>query len=342
MHAMLFQKNKLVRFTVITLLVFLFFRYAFSLAAPFFLAFFLITLFYPLLQRIQKKIPMRKKFLAAGVLVLLLFFLAAILWAFGYSSSIQFEDITAFCEAAYQKLQIFLHQCCYNLDGKFGWNGYEIENFIIERMTVMMQNVQVQIIPQMLTSSYNCFKGIFGVVAFLFMTLLAAVLLEKDYAGLMDWLKSSDDLAFLWKTLEGVLEYTVTFLKAQVIILLVISVSCCAVLWAAGLPGSIFWGILAGCLDVLPFIGTGIVLVPMAVWQLLNGHYIQMTVCLILYVVCICIREFLEPKLIGDRMGIAPVLLLLGLYAGIRLFGVSGIVKGPLALIIIYRLMMSE
>ena len=127
-------------------------------------------------------------------------------------------------------------------------------------------------------------------------------------------------------------------MKAQGIILLTISVWSSAVLWATGIYGGVFWGILAGCLDVLPFIGTGVVLVPMALWQLLNGHYVRMAVCLLLYAACIVIREFLEPKLIGNRMGIAPVLMLLAIYAGIRLFGVGGIIKGPLALIVIYEL----
>ena len=332
------RENKLIKFGVITLLVYLFFRYLFPLVAPFCVAFILIALFYPLLSRIQKKIPMRKKFLAAGVLLLCLIFLAVILWILGYSSSMQLEKVTAFVEIAYRRLQTFLQQCCYSLDGRFGWNGYEIESFVVEKMTVIMENVQVQVIPRMLSSSYTCVKGILEVVAFLFITLVAAILLEKDYAVFIQWLKTSEDISFLWKALEGVLNYIITFLKAQGIILLVISVWSSVVLWATGIYGGVFWGILAGCLDVLPFIGTGVVLVPMALWQLLNGHYLRMAVCLLLYVTCIVIREFLEPKLIGNRMGIAPVLMLLAVYAGIRMFGVGGIIKGPLALIIIYEL----
>ena len=319
--------------------VYLFFRFIFPLTAPFFFAFILITLFYPLLQRIQKKIPMRKKFLAFGVLFLVLLFLAAILWALGYSGGGQLDKVSVFMEMAYERLQGFLHQCCYSLDGKFGWDGYEIENFVIEKMTVIMENVQVQVIPQVLSSSYSCFKAIFEAVAFLFISFLAAILLEKDYALFLTWLKGSEDMTFIFKALEGILEYIITFLKAQGVILLIISVFSSAVLWATGIYGGVFWGILAGCLDVLPFIGTGVVLVPMAIWQFLTGKYIQMGVCIALYIACIFIREFLEPKLIGNKMGIAPVLMLLGIYAGIRLFGVIGIIEGPLALIVIHELM---
>lgn len=342
LYSAIFKKNRLVRFGAVTLLVYLFFRFIFPLIAPFFLAFILITLFYPMLQHIQKRIPMRKKFLAAGVLLLILSFISVVFWAFGYNSSGQLDGITDFVEEAYERIQIFLHRCCYSLDGKFGWNGYEIERFFVEKMTVIMENVQVQVIPQMLSSSYACFKGLFSAVAFLFITLIAAILLEKDYTPFIDWLKNSEDMSFIWKTVEGVLNYIVTFIKAQGIIMLIISVACSSVLWAAGVSGSIFWGILAGCLDVLPFIGTGIVLVPTAIWQLLNGYYAAAAVCLALYVACILIREFLEPKLIGDRLGIAPVLMMFGIYAGIKLFGIAGIIEGPLALIVIYQLLKLE
>lgn len=342
LYSNIFKKNRLVRFGAITLLVYLFFRFIFPLIAPFFLAFILITLFYPLLQHIQKRIPMRKKFLAVGVLLLVISFISVVFWALGYNSSSQLGKITDFVEEAYGRIQIFLHRCCYSLDGKFGWNGYEIESFFVEKMTVIMENVQVQVIPRMLSSSYTCFKGLFGAVAFLFITLVAAILLEKDYTPFIEWLKTSEDMSFIWKTLEGVLNYIVTFIKAQGVIMLIISVTCSSVLWAAGISGSIFWGILAGCLDVLPFIGTGIVLVPIALWQLLNGYYVPMAVCLALYVACIFIREFMEPKLIGDRLGIAPVLMMLGIYAGIKLFGFGGIIEGPLAMIVIYQLLKTE
>jgi predicted PurR-regulated permease PerM len=49
------------------------------------------------------------------------------------------------------------------------------------------------------------------------------------------------------------------------------------------------------------------------------------------------LRELLEPKLIGKGTGIAPIWMLLAVYAGVKLFGVAGILKGPLALITIHE-----
>ena len=335
-------ENKLIRMSVICIGVWFFFRYLFTLAAPFILAFLLISLCYPLLERIQKKIPVKKKFLAIGIILPLFVLVVAALWCVMLFGGRQLAGLPEFCTQVGQQLEFFFHKCCGGLDGRFGWDGQQIETYLIEQMTVVMENVQIQVVPQILSSSYNCFKGVFATVGFLAITCIAAFLLEKEYAGLVERLKRSQELSVVWSVVEGVLSYIITFVKAQGVILLIISVVCSVVLGIAGIPGGILFGLLAGFLDMLPFIGTGIVLVPLSAWQLLNGQYIQTVVCLALYGACIVTRELLEPKLIGKRMGIAPVFMLMAVYAGVKLFGVGGIVKGPLALIVIYEIWKRE
>lgn len=334
-----FSKNKLVKGCLVSALVWFFFRYLFSLAAPFFLAFALITLLYPLLERIQKKIPIKKKFLAAGIVLPVLFLVCAALWAVLAFGMGQLQGLPAFCEKVERQAELFFHQCCCQLDGRFGWEGARIESYVIEQMTVIMENVQIQVVPQLLSSSYSCFKGILGTVGFLAITCIAVFLFEKDYTKMVDWVKKEESFRFLWTVLEGVLSYLVTFFKAQGVILLIIAVLCSVTLTLSGVEGGVFLGLLAGFLDMLPFIGTGIVLVPLAVWQLLNGAYVRMAVCLALYGICVLTREFLEPRLIGNKMGLSPVWILFSIYAGMKLFGVGGIVKGPLALIVISEIL---
>ena len=331
--------NKLIKICLIFAGVWFFFQYIFTLAAPFILAFLLITICYPLLERMQKKIPIKKKFLAMGIILPIILLMIGVLWVVMILGGRQLEGLPAFCTQIGEQFQIFFHQCCCDLDGKFGWDGQQIENFVIERMTIVMENVQVQVMPRILSSSYSCFKGIFSAIGFLAITCITAFLLEKEYAGIVTGLKESKELRLVWAVIEGVLSYIITFIKAQGVILLIISVMCSVTLSVAGIPGGILFGILAGVLDVLPFIGTGIVLVPLSVWQLLNGEYVRMVVCLILYGACVVTRELSEPKLIGKRIGVAPVFMLLAVYAGVKLFGVGGIIKGPLALIVIVEIL---
>lgn len=334
-----FFKNKLIKGCAVTALVWFFFRYLFGLAAPFLFAFVLITLLYPTLERMQRRIPVRKRYLAAGVILPFLLLLCVGLWA-AFSFGIgQLQGLPAFCSQVEQQAEAFFHNCCCQLDGKFGWEGERIETYIIEQMNVIMENVQIQVAPQLISSSYSCFKGLLSTIGFLAITCIAVFLLEKDYTGMVDWLKNEESVSFLWKAFEGVLSYITTFLKAQGVILVIIATLASITLSLAGVEGGIFFGILAGFLDMLPFIGTGIVLVPLSVWQLLSGQYGSMAVCLALYGACILVRELLEPRLIGKKMGISPIYILFAVYAGVKLFGVGGIVKGPLALIVVCEIL---
>ena len=331
--------NKTIKKCLVFVGVWFFFRYLFSPAAPFLFSFFLITLCYPLLERMQKKIPIKKKYLAMGIILPTILLMMGILWAVVILGGKQLEGLPEFCTRAGEQFRLFFHRCCSGLDGRFGWDGQQIENYVTEQITIFMEDVDAQVMPRILSSSYNCFKGLFAAIGFLAITCIAAVLLEKEYAGIVTNLKKSEEFRLVWAVVEGVLSYIITFLRAQGVLMLIITVLCSVTLGVAGISGGIMFGILAGILDVLPFIGTGIVLVPLSVWQLLNGQYMRMTVCLVLYGACILIRELLEPKLIGKRIGVAPVFMLLAIYAGVKLFGVGGIIKGPLALIVIMEIL---
>ena len=76
---------------------------------------------------------------------------------------------------------------------------------------------------------------------------------------------------------------------------------------------------------------------PLAFWQVINGYYAKAVICVLLYVVCAITREFLEPKLIGEKVGVLPIGILFSVYVGVKLFGIFGIIKGPLALMTIFE-----
>ena len=77
---------------------------------------------------------------------------------------------------------------------------------------------------------------------------------------------------------------------------------------------------------------------PLILIQLAKGTYGKALVCGLLYGGCVLIREFLEPKIVGKTMGVWPVAVLVSIYAGIQLFGLAGVVKGPLGFVLIYQI----
>ena len=112
--------NKLIKVCVVFAGVWFFFRYLFTLVAPFVLAFLLITLCYPLLERIQRRIPVKKKFLAVGIILPLILLMIGILWAVMILGGKQLDGLPAFCTQVGEQIQLFFHECCCGLDGKFG------------------------------------------------------------------------------------------------------------------------------------------------------------------------------------------------------------------------------
>ena len=97
-----------------------------------------------------------------------------------------------------------------------------------------------------------------------------------------------------------------------------------------GVPYAFILALLIAVVDFLPLLGTGIVLVPWAAACFLLGEVRLGVGLLILYGVSAVVRQVVEPKLIGDGLGLHPLLSLLSMYAGLRLFGVWGMILAPL------------
>lgn len=125
-----------------------------------------------------------------------------------------------------------------------------------------------------------------------------------------------------------------TYLKTQTVILICISVVASAGIYIAGIKDAYFYGILAGIMDFLPFIGTGIVMVPVGVVFFIQGKISSAIIILLTYLVCVVTREFLEPHLIGNGLKFSPVAVLIAVYAGVQFYGVMGVILGPVTLLI--------
>ena len=99
--------------------------------------------------------------------------------------------------------------------------------------------------------------------------------------------------------------------------------------------------LLVSAIDVLPVLGVGSVLLPWAGVLLLIGNPKSALQLLILWGVIILVRQIIEPRLIGDSLGLHPLLSLAVLYAGVKLFGVIGVFIAPAATVLI-RVAISE
>ena len=94
--------------------------------------------------------------------------------------------------------------------------------------------------------------------------------------------------------------------------------------------------LLTAFLDFLPFLGTGIIITPWAIYCLITGEYLNVVILAIAYVICLLVHRLLEPKLVGDSVGMSPFATLLSMFIGYRLIGMLGLILGiPVGMVLI-------
>ncbi len=330
------EKNKKYIAGVVTAAaVFLFMKYVLTLVLPFFLSVCLISVMQPLLQKLEDKLHINKNILAAITALLALCLLGALLWYTMTMICSQISMLARNIDVYEDCFCRFIHSCCRGMERSMGIDADAMETMIFNHVDSFTADMKRKAFPRLMNYSVSYVKEVCSITAFLVMTFIATVLFVKDFRGIREelcrfrWFLAAEEISreigtMVWQ-----------YLKAQAIILCVISVLCASGLWVLGIRHGVTTGILAGILDALPFIGTGIVLVPVALWQLIQGKVWKCAGILLLYGICALAREFLEPKLIGRKMGIYPVVILLAIYSGIKLYGLSGVALGPFSFLVI-------
>lgn len=95
---------------------------------------------------------------------------------------------------------------------------------------------------------------------------------------------------------------------------------------------------LIAVLDALPVFGTGAVLIPWAVYGVIVGEFPLAVGMLVIYLVCLTVRQLIEPKIVGESLGIHPLITLLSMYVGLKTVGVGGFILFPLLAVLIIQL----
>ncbi|NLP33611.1 MAG: sporulation integral membrane protein YtvI [Clostridiales bacterium] len=98
-------------------------------------------------------------------------------------------------------------------------------------------------------------------------------------------------------------------------------------------------------LDFLPVFGTGAILWPWALFDMITGNYVRAVGLIVIYLICQVLKQILQPKMVGDSIGISPLSTLVFMYIGYRLYKVLGMIIGiPIGMVIVnlYRIGMFD
>ena len=171
--------------------------------------------------------------------------------------------------------------------------------------------------------------------------ILSAFLLSARLPKIRRWLLGKiprDTLAALQNRLKRLRRMLRSWLTAQ---LKLMSVTFCIL--AAGLtllriPRSLLWAFVIALVDALPVFGTGTVLIPWALVCFLQGNRVLALGIAGTYATAALTRSILEPKLLGQHLGLDPLAALAALYIGCRLWGIAGMIAAPMVTVALLQL----
>lgn len=108
--------------------------------------------------------------------------------------------------------------------------------------------------------------------------------------------------------------------------------------WIIGIPNFLLFGGLIALIDIMPILGTGAVLLPWSIIAFIMGNTKIGIGMLILYIVITVVRQTLEPKIVGQQIGLHPIVTLILMYVGAQLMGVLGLLLLPIIATLLLKL----
>lgn len=130
----------------------------------------------------------------------------------------------------------------------------------------------------------------------------------------------------------------VKYIRAYLLVMLITCVELYLGFSIIGQSYALILAIAVSIIDVLPVLGTGTVLIPWGIISILTGSTWKGIAIILLYIVVTVIRQIVEPKIVGQYIGLYPLITLVAMYAGLRIFGIVGMFLFPITIIILKEL----
>lgn len=328
-----------IKLALITLSIYLGFRFILPLILPFIFAYMLAWIVRPTTEFLYKKARVPR---TVGGSISILVLISLVGTGLVYLGNLLIKQAVNFARNIPAYLNILagkLDNICSNCDDIFGMTAGSARVFIDDNMFKMVDKVKSDIIPGLTARTLNFTVQIVGFIGVLLIMVISAVLIIKEVPVLKKKYEDSSLYNDVNRVMAKLADAGIAYIRAQLLIMVLVAVCCVTGLVLIKSEYALLLGILIAVLDALPIIGSGMVLIPWSIIMLLNGNIFAAAILITVYLISQIIREVVEPKLIGNRIGIRPLYTLISMYVGLKLFGVAGFILGPIGLIIIIAIL---
>ncbi|MDE6469600.1 MAG: sporulation integral membrane protein YtvI [Eubacterium sp.] len=336
-------------------LVYVFFKYCFSVAAPFLLSFFFAVLLQRPIRWLDKRTNNKCHTLwslllvfmciliLVGPVVLILSLIGREIGEFVSYLSGQLSDLPNFLATLEKEilgLIKFLPDSVYTSASDYISDIFSklINNFDLSEIGIDIKSVTSGLTTGV-SGIYGVVKNIPSALIGIVIGVVAWILFTKDYNYIVNFIKLQlpEGKKNILSEIKQIFSKTV--LKMIRAYSLIMFITFCELFlglsilnWIGAIQSGyiVIIAIAIAVFDILPVAGSGGILIPWALVSLVMGNIKGAIGLMVVYAVITVIRQYIEPKIVGSSLGVHPLVTLAGLYFGLKLFGFMGMFIVPL------------
>ena len=317
--------------------------FAFKLSVfyfPFLIAFIFSIIIEPLIKFLRKHTDLTRKTSAIIVLMIVSIIIISTL-IFGTAGLIQeasnlLSGLNEYYDDIYNLIQNLMQKF------KFKFIPIEVQNIIDNSTSSILSNIS-KWVQEALSTFLNSLTFLPLILTYIGVTFVSIYFICTDKFYILDQIEHHLPRTWVKRLGKHIRELIVVlgnYLKAELTLVFITFIQVLIGLHILKFAGfnieyPLLVAILIGFVDALPILGSGVVMIPWAIFSAITGDLGLGIAILILYFIIMAVRQFLEPKLVSKNIGIHPIFTIIAMYTGLRFWGVIGLLLGPIFLIIL-------
>ncbi len=330
---------------ILLALIYIFFKRAINFMMPFLIAYVISVVLRPVVLFFEKKLKLKNK--VASILALLLFYstIGVLIVALGAS-------LISYIASQISKLPAFYNNTIKPLlsmaiDGAMEFpEDFDptlaaaietLANNIFGYIGSLISTLSGAIVSLITSIASSLPTTVIGIV----FSIVASYYFTADHDKVSQFVKRQFSEASYKKAVAvktAIYDILFGYLKSYALILGITFAELTVAMLVLGVKNFFAVAFMIAVFDILPVVGTGTVLIPWTVIELIRGNYGMAIGLIITYVIVFIIRQIIEPKIVGDRVGLHPLVTLVSMFVGTVLFGVIGLFGIPITMAIIMDL----
>lgn len=309
---------------------------------PFVIGWFIAYVVSPLVNWLEKRIKIRRKLGSGLIIVAVLAVVCLLIYLVGQLLVNEVSSLIQNVPSMYHDLESGMEKIGNSFEGILKMVPPSVQESWTE-MTTDFDRTMAQIMGKIsdptVTAVGNFAMKIPTVLVSTIVTIVSAYFFVSDREEVIAWSKkvAPEPLVRRMSLVMENLKYAVGgYFKAQFKIMVVVFGILLVGFFILQVHFSFLLAILISFLDFLPFFGTGTALIPWMVYKVLVGNYKMAIGLVVLYAVTQLVRQVIQPKLVGDSIGMKPLVTLVLLFVGYKIGGIIAMIFAvPIGMIVI-------